>query len=207
MFQSPTAVGEDFMAASRVQTPAPLELAGVRRPRVGVVGKINATYDWTLIETLAEARPDVSFVFIGPEQEPDPANRERIHSAFARSNVHWLGEHPHVDLPSYLNACDVLLNPLRVTDHNDRRFPLRLCEYLTTDRPVLTTKIHEAKWFAPHVAPFADPVEALRVLDGALAGEINVDVAGRREWLKQNTWDVRADKVLAALQETGIAAH
>jgi UDP-galactopyranose mutase len=205
VFQSPTAVGAEFAEAAQQNTPTPLDLAGIPHPRVGVVGKINSTYDWGLIETLAEARPDVSFVFIGPTRELDPREETRIVRAFARPNVFDLGAKPHSALPGYLNACDVLLNPLSVTDHNDRRFPLRLSEYLTTDRPVLTTSIHEARWFGSHVVSFADPTEALAALDAALRGEIAVDVEGRRRWLEQNTWEARASNVLAALESVGLA--
>jgi len=167
---------------------------------VAVVGMINGTYDWALIERLAEARPEVSFVFIGPNREPEVALRARIDAVFARENVYWLGSKPRTDLPSYLNASDVLLNPLTINEHNDRRFPLRLCEYLATDRLILTTAIHEAKWFAPHVVPFGDATSALAALDAALGGEPAVDSVERRAWLEANTWDARASEVLSVLE-------
>lgn len=199
VFQSGTAVGADFVEAARLDVPIPPDLAVVPGPRVGIVGKINLTYDWDLLEALIEARPGVSFVFVGPNHELDPVGRDRIDRVFARPNVFWLGVKPHADLPAYLNGCEVLLNPLAVDDHNDRRFPLRLSEYLTTRRPVLTTAVHEARAFAPHVVPFDDSAEALIALDRAIADDSSVDLAGRREWLQRNTWDARAENVLRSI--------
>ena len=205
VFRSPTAVGADFIAAARGATSMPADLAAVPAPRVGIVGKMNSTYDWRLIESLADARPGISFVLIGPNREQDPSERRRIERAIARRNVFPLGLKSHDELPSYLNGMDVLLNPLEVRDHNDRRFPLRLCGYLTTDRPILTTTINEARSFAPHVVPVGDVDEAFAALDASLAGEVAVDVEGRRAWLRDNTWDVRATDVLAALRSVSAA--
>lgn len=203
----PNGVGAGFIERASGALPTPLDVAGIPGPRVAVVGVINATYDWDLVESLAAARPHVSFVFIGPIHEQDQADRARIDQAFNRANIHWLGPRPHDELPSYLNTSDVLLNPLAVDDHNNRRYPLRLCEYLTTDRPILSTSIHEAKWFAPHVVTFADGAAGLSALDAALAGEIPVDHAGRRQWLAESSWDARATQVIKALQAVAIPSR
>jgi glycosyltransferase involved in cell wall biosynthesis len=195
----PNGVSNDFAERAHVATPTPLDLASVPGPRVLVSGMINLTYDWRLIEALAEARRSVSFVFVGPIREEDQAGRARIEAVLARPNVHWLGGKPHEELPSYLNASEVLLNPLAQNDHNDRRYPLRLCEYLATRRPVLTTAIHEAHWFAPHVEVFHTIEQALESLDRALNAEIEIDVAGREQWLRRNSWDTRATELVDAL--------
>jgi glycosyltransferase involved in cell wall biosynthesis len=200
VFRSPTAVGKDFVEATRQTTVPPMDLASVPGPRVGVVGKINSTYDWNLIETVAAERPAVSFVFIGPLQEHDSLQRKRIQRVFGRPNVYALGMRPHAELPPYLNAMDVLLSPLDMSAHNDRRFPLRLCEYLTTDRPVITTAIHEASAFAPHVVVVRDASEMTTALDAALGGKLEVNVEGRQAWLQRNTWEARATNMLASLE-------
>lgn len=205
VFLSNTAVGADFVAAADAATTPPTDLEAVPRPRVGVVGKINSTQDWRLIESLSEARPQVSFVFVGPNTEEDVSQQRRIERVFARPSVLALGPRPHAALPAYLNAMDVLFNPLEVRDHNDRRFPLRLCEYLATDRPVLTTTIHEARSFAPHVVPVSDADEALAALDAALGGQVAIDVAGRRDWLERNSWAARAANVLSSLRAADAA--
>ncbi|MPZ99693.1 MAG: hypothetical protein GEU80_10225, partial [Dehalococcoidia bacterium] len=66
--QSPTAVPAAFVQACRQPGPLPDHLAAIAGPRAGCVGIINETYDWTLLEGLAEASPDVAFVFVGPQR-------------------------------------------------------------------------------------------------------------------------------------------
>lgn len=103
----------------------------------------------------------------------------------------------------------MLLNPLAVNDHNDRRFPLRLCEYMATERPVLSTAIHEASVFAGEVCVARDAEEARTLLGRMLAGEMVADRSTRDAWLATNTWEARAqqflDVVERALSPTGHA--
>lgn len=195
-----TAVPQRFVEACRAPGPAPSDLDAITGPRVGCVGVINDTYDWRLIDTLAGRRPAVSFVFLGPIVEQDREAARRIEAVMARPNVHWLGPRPHAELPRYLAAFDALLNPLRINDHSDRRFPLRLCEYLATDRPVLSTPIHELPWFPPEIVALDSIEDAPACLDTVLASATTVDTAARATWITENTWDARARTVIDTLE-------
>ena len=194
-----SAVPEQFVEACRAPLSRPADLDRIPGPRVGCVGVINHTYDWDLISSLATQRPAVSFVFIGPIVEHDQTARRRINAVLARANVHWLGPRAHQDLPAYLAGFDALLNPLLVNDHSDRRFPLRLCEYVATDRPVLSTAIHELPWFPSDIVAF-DRDRALERLDDVLRGQAAVDLGERATWLATNTWDARARTVIGSLE-------
>jgi glycosyltransferase involved in cell wall biosynthesis len=204
-----TAVSRRFVAACREAAAvpeagsaptAPAELAAIAGPRVGVVGMINRTYDWGLIEALAGARPGVSFVFVGPIQEEIGAERRHIERVLGLGNVHWLGGRAHAELPRYLGGCEVLFNPLRADAHADRRFPLRLCEYAATDRPVLSTAIHELPWFPADFVAIESREVAGERLDEALGLVGRIDVEGRGRWIEGNTWDARAEQVVEVLE-------
>lgn len=197
-----TAVSQEFVAACRVPGLPPSDLQALPGPRIGSVGIINRTYDWPLIEALADARPGVAFVFIGPIVEQDGEASRRIRAVFSRPNVHWLGPRPQVDLPAYVAAFDALLNPLTVDDHSDRRFPLRLCEYVATDRPVLSTAIHELPWFPADIVALDDPNAAPEQVDAVLRPVPPVDKIARRSWIAENTWDARARRLISALETT-----
>ncbi len=187
----PMAASRSFVEAmGRHSHPRPGDLPPGKV--VGCTGQINRSYDWALIAAVADALPDVSLVFIGPLIEPDPSERARIMHVLKKPNVHWLGKRPHEQLPAYLAHFDVCLNPLAVTAHNDRRSPLRLFDYLATDRPVLSTAIAEAFEHLPHLDIGRDEAECVSAIRAMLAGDRPVDLASRHRYMLANTWEARA---------------
>jgi hypothetical protein len=171
-------------------------LKSVPRPRVACVGQINSTaYDWALIEDMSITFPNAHFVFVGP-RAPEKRAAINIDAVFSRPNVHWIGSKPHSHLPAYLRQCDVLINPLLVNDHNDRRSLLRLYDYLTTDRPIVSTAIAEAFNHVPFVSIATDTDEFRRLLGEALDLRCAPDLERRWKYIAANTWSRRAAEFL-----------
>lgn len=199
---SPNAVSADFITAmdcAHIQRPA--DLAEIPRPVVGCTGQINETYDWAMLSELAALMPDVSFVFIGGITAEDWQVRQLIDSVLkGRPNIHWLGPKPHDDLPGYLRAFDVCLNPLAPGPHADRRSPLRLYDFLATGKPVVSTAIEEASCHEQMVWIAADAAEMERVIRQALSSERKVNREQRMEYIQRNTWQARAAQVLREIQ-------
>jgi glycosyltransferase involved in cell wall biosynthesis len=182
--------------SARSEEPADGEFREIPSPRVGCVGQVSdKAYDWDLIEYLGTNLPQAHFVFIGPLlQATDKTNR--ITTIFNRPNVHWLGEKPHATLPNYLRGFDVCINPLRVNEHNHRRSPLRLFDYLTTDRPIISTALEEAFNHVPHVNIARSNEEFCQMLSDALNLKTAPDLEGRRAYIAGNSWHSRAAELL-----------
>ena len=194
---SPNAASIEFIERlSKPVGPVPADLAALPRPIVGCIGQINRSYDWDLIAGLADALPDVSFVFVGPVFQEPVELAKRVDAALAKKNVRHLGPKPHDELPDYLQHFDVCFNPLAVNSHNDRRSPLRLFDYLATEKPILSTAIREAHEHVPFIEIGRDLDECVRVLRRMTAADYTVDLAARREYIRQNTWHARAQQLL-----------
>lgn len=175
------------------QRAVPPDIAGIPAPRVGCVGQISSrAYDWDLIRVLCEELPHVQFVFIGPIFEEGPQTA-RIRRLFNRPNIHWLGPKKHPDLPLYINQFDVCVNLLKVSDHNNRRCPLRLFDYLTTDRPVISTAIAEAYNHVPHLAVADSSHRFVEMLREALRSPNVGDLHARWDYIRAHTWSARAE--------------
>jgi hypothetical protein len=190
------------------EAAAKRDLESVPRPRVGCVGQINSgAYDWDLIEYLSTNFPNAQFVFIGPRFKERPsAEARRIEVVFALPNVHWIGPKPHSHLPGYLQCFDVCINPLGVSEHNNRRSPLRLFDYLTTDRPIVSTAIAEAFNHVPFVSIAKDKGEFRRLLCEALTLEAAPHLERRRNYIAANTWHARAAEFYAPVGGTASAS-
>lgn len=193
VYHLPMAVSSSFL---RQVEPMPSDLRPIPRPIVGCTGQINRSYDWNLIEALSRAAPQASFVFIGPIFDEPNEIRRRIDQVLGRPNVHWLGPRPHESLPAYLASFDVCLNPLAVSDHADRRSPLRLFDYMSTQSPIVSTAIREAFEHQKHVEIGRSTEECVRLVQEALAGRIEVDPGMRRAYLEGHTWERRAEYFL-----------
>ncbi len=193
----PNATSREFLTRMREES-SPLEiLAQIPRPMVGCVGQINRSYDWDLIEALATREPKVSWVFVGPVFHEEDAIMSQINRVFAMPNVFHLGKQPHGDLPGFLQAFDVCFNPLAVNHHNDRRSPLRLYDYLATDRPILSTAIREAYEHEPHVMIGQDVASCVEILHRVFSSNEVIDLTKRRAYIEKNTWECRAQEMLA----------
>ena len=204
---SPNAVSTSFVEALRhVNEKSPVEFEQIVGKMVGCIGQIYpSAYDWDLLEGLSTNFPEVTFVFIGGFTAEAGEHRVRVENFFARSNVRWLGRKPHIELPHYLNRFDVCLSPLAVTQHNQRRSLLRLYDYLATDKPVLSTALREAAEHHGHIQvsqTLSDAVSALRQMLNA--GVSASRLAEREQYIRQNTWEVRAEalwRVLSPLSQ------
>jgi Glycosyl transferases group 1/Glycosyltransferase Family 4 len=197
VFVQPNGVSEQFLAAFDGPLLPPDDLPTGGPPVIGCVGQISKAYDWELLDELVRLCPELSFVFVGPLFGESPAER-----LFAAANVRWLGPKPHAALPRYIARFDVCLNPLRVEPCNDRRSLLRLYDYLASDRPVVSTAVAPALGHGPQVAIGRDAGEIADLLRRPPA----VDRIARRAYVRQHTWERRAETFLTNLR-TVLAAR
>jgi Glycosyl transferases group 1 len=200
----PNAVADSFLSLPKL--PRPEELPPEQRI-VGCIGQINYTYDLEYMQRLAALTPEVTYCFVGDVVEYDGAQRRKLLSWLRRTeNVLWLGPRPHHQLPAFIQNFDICLNCLKVDDNNNRRSPLRLYDYLASDRPVVTTAVREAYEHVPHVLLAESPEDAARVIRESLDGKLRMDLPRRRAYIRQNTWSVRARQFLGHLRQWGLKA-
>ena len=198
----PNAVSETFLAAAASGLPRPADIPAAPPGGllVGCTGQMNNSYDWDLIESLAKARPEDLFVFVGEIQEAQPAALNRMDRVLQLPNVRAIGPRPHQTLPAYLQSFDVCLNPLKITPFNDRRSPLRLYDYLTTGKPIISTAVSEAYCHSPHITIVDGAPAAAAALAAIQRGQHAVAVNERRAYIQSNTWPVRASQLVSILQ-------
>jgi glycosyltransferase involved in cell wall biosynthesis len=201
VFVQPNGVSDAFLAAFDGPPSPPADLPTSGPPVIGCVGQISRAYDWDLLKELVRFCPEMQFVFVGPRFDEGPDERSRIDHVFAAPNVRWLGPKPHTDLPRYIRRFDVCLNPLRVEPCNDRRSLLRLYDYLASDRPIVSTAIASALNHRPHVEVGRDIGELASLLRRLTAADGSaVDIVARRAYIRQHTWERRAELFLANLR-------
>lgn len=181
--------------ADAASVDVPVELLTLNRPILGCVGNISTSYDWDLLMAVARDLPRATLVMIGGIIDSEDSTRRRMAELQHYPNVVWLGPKPHRELPRYIAGFDVCLNPLRVTDHNIRRSPLRIYDYLALGRPVVSTMIPDAIRHADWVEPIEAPERAADAILKVLADSPSRRAGALEEYMRQNTWAARGEAI------------
>jgi glycosyltransferase involved in cell wall biosynthesis len=170
--------------------PEPADIAPIPHPRIGYAGVIKKQLDIALLVRLARARPQYSFVSVGPVL--NIGGKEKEFAEFRQlPNVHLLGN-KHVDLlPSYVRQFDVCLMCYVVNDYTRYIYPLKLNEYLATGRPVVSSPIETVLSFDDVVTLAGTDGEWLAAIDRGLTESARTpDVAdARRAVARGNDWN------------------
>ena len=159
--------GVDFHLFSKPHAE-PEDIANIPHPRVGYAGVIKRQLDLGLLVRLARARPQWSFVLVGPVM--NVAGKEQLIAMLKQMpNVHFLGGKPAPALPSYVQHFDVCLMCYDVDDYTRYIYPLKLHEYLASGRPAVSSRIAAVLPFEHVVALASDDSEWLAAIERGLA--------------------------------------
>jgi glycosyltransferase involved in cell wall biosynthesis len=166
------------------------ELSNVKRPIIGFIGgMVNAKMNWKWIKKASEARPNWSFVFIGPcLEKPD-------YSVTEQKNVIFLGSKNLEDLPRYVKAFDVCIVPYRGKEFLKNCFPTKVFEYLAAGRPVVSSHIPALEEYQHLVKLSATAEDFISNLEFALQDGLEEKyIQARIAVAKGKTWDSRVEK-------------
>ncbi|MCL4836353.1 MAG: glycosyltransferase, partial [Thermoanaerobaculia bacterium] len=167
------------------EDPLP-EAAG---PVAGYFGAIAGWFDVALLAEVATARPHVTFALLGEVFDAD------VGPLAALPNVLLLGHQPYDRLPAFLRRFDACLVPFEVSPATDGMDVVKVYEYLSLGKPVVTTPIREIVHLAPLVRLAADAASFGQALDAALAEDDPAAVAARIRLARANTWARRVDEL------------
>lgn len=170
--------------------------SGLKRPVIGYVGAlVHYRLDIPLLESLAESRPDRTWVFVGPEDDQFKASR--LHQL---SNVIFTGRKEEAELASFVAGFDVCINPQLVNEVTIGNYPRKVDEYLIMGKPVVATYTDFMQSFLPWVYLGKGAAEYESAIDKALAEAVNPEnIAGRRAFAASHTWEASVSKIYKAL--------
>lgn len=200
---------EGLIANLDLQCPTATAIRALPGPRVGYVGSINTKVDFELVHALASARPDASFVFVGPVRNAilhrNPADRSAFERLRALPNVHIFRQVPRHELAPVLAAMDMNCIFFRLDRHDwvEAVYPLKLNEYLAVGKPVLSTPLRIVReQFTGVVAVCDGQAEWLAAIDAAHAESgTAAAVAARRAIAAANDWNVRVTQFAALIDD------
>ncbi len=162
----PSSVDVSHFHAARNIGNEPADQSAIAGPRLGYYGVIDERLDLNLIAEVAKARPELSFVFLGPVAKLLPEDLPRA------ANIHYLGQKAYDELPAYLAGWDAALMPFALNEATKFISPTKTPEYLAAGRPVVSTPITDVVRHYGDVAGVylaSDPEMFAAACDDALA--------------------------------------
>jgi glycosyltransferase involved in cell wall biosynthesis len=153
---------------------------------VGFVGALYEWIDWELIAEVARALPECDFVFVGPHD-----GRRAVKRLGRLTNVVLLGARPYDRVPAYVQAFDVCWVPFDQSRTSRAANPIKIYEYLSLGKAVVSTPVADTESFAGHVRVGGSPTAVTEHLRAALA-EGAENAAARVAFARANSWDARA---------------
>lgn len=173
------------------QYTEPEDLSAIPHPRIGYVGFLTGErLDISLLEQLAEAKPEWQIVLIGPEEIM--FQESGLHGM---KNVHFLGSKKPQQLPVYIYHLDVCMNPQLINELTIGNYPRKIDEYLVMGKPTVATATPAMQMFLPHVHLAVGVQEYIKVIELALLPQ---ETSARNEAIacaRSHTWKACTDKI------------
>jgi len=167
------------------QYDLPVDMEDMAYPIIGYTGTLDSDrLDEKIIAGIAETLTKVNIVLVGPELK-------NFENTVLRNfdNVHFLGRKPLHELPSYINAFDVCINPQVKNEITKGNYPLKIDEYLAMGKPVVATRTEAMRMFEPYTYLSDSPLEFISLVKKALAENKGELPAARKAFARTHTWE------------------
>lgn len=167
-----------------------------KKPIIGYFGSISDWFDTTLIEYLANNRPEFTFVMIGYTFGADIRKLQKF------PNIHFLGERPYSELPKYLHDFDVCLIPFKKIPLIEATHPVKIYEYFSAGKPVVATNMVELNSMSDMCYLAQGKEDFLEKLDLAVNEKDETIIKKRIKFASENTWENRFETLYNELKKT-----
>lgn len=174
----------------------PPDLASIKSPLIGYVGNLTSQrLDIPLLEEIATRRPEWNIVLVGPEDSQFRSSK--LHEL---KNVFFPGKKRPEELPAYVKAFDVCINPQAINQLTIGNYPRKIDEYLAMGKPTVATNTKAMEIFSKETYLATTPAEYIEQIAKALA-ENNAALRHQRVvTARSHTWENSVKEIYSALK-------
>jgi GT2 family glycosyltransferase/glycosyltransferase involved in cell wall biosynthesis/uncharacterized protein YeeX (DUF496 family) len=163
-------------------------------PVAGYVGAIAEWFDIDLVVYAASSLPDWRFILVGSTVGCDISKAKNF------PNIEFIGEVKYEKVPYYVQGFDVCLIPFRIIELTKATNPVKVYEYLSAGKPVVTTALLEMKLIEDEVFIAHNPqdfVVKLKEAKKVSSDETRID--SRKKWASCHDWSSRGKELENAM--------
>jgi len=173
----------------------PADIRNIPSPVIGYVGALQSIrLDMNMLMHIALQKPGWNIILVGPEDEQFKVSK--LHEI---KNVHFLGAKQPSELPAYINAFDVCLNPQLVNEVTIGNYPRKIDEYLAMGKPVVATKTEAMSIFKDHTYLGETKEDYIQLIQKALKENTAQLQQQRKDFASQHTWQNSVIEIYKAI--------
>ena len=178
---------------SPLKKPKEIESVGEGSRMILYMGNICHRLDYALLTKIAERFSNDVLVMVGPLSK-DVYKKVGLDR---RKNVLFTGSKKLEELPAFLRHCSCCIIPFALTPLTRSIYPLKINEYLSAGKPVVTTNFSDdIITFAEVAMVSASHEEFLGNLERALSDDSRERALTRIAFAAANNWTARASELL-----------
>ena len=150
-----------------------------------------------MVEAVAKRFPECTILLIGS----DTVNAKK--KLGKQSNIKFTGEVPYDRLPYYLHGFDVCMLPFKVIPLTLATNPVKVYEYLSAGKSIVTVDLPEMKQFEGIVQTAEDTEKFLAALADCLNNPISLEMINKKQnFAKDQTWFHRVNTLIEHVDKT-----
>ena len=177
----------------------PKDISNISKPLLGYVGALQSIrLDINLLIDVAKKNPKWNIVLVGPEDEEFKTSK--LHDF---SNVHFTGSKQPEQLPAYINAFDVCLNPQLINEVTIGNYPRKIDEYLAMGKPVVATKTDAMSIFENYVYLGESSEDYIYLIEKAMNKNSEQLQEQRKLFASTHSWENSVKEIYKALAIAG----
>jgi glycosyltransferase involved in cell wall biosynthesis len=147
------------------------------------VGTIAKWMDWDLVLKSIELNNNILYHFVGPRETIIPEHK----------NILFYGPKPHKEIKSIMAEADILLMPFQVTDLIRSVNPVKLYEYIYSNKASISVRYDETELFEQYVYLYSNIEEYMLLIEKLKSSQFppKSSIALAEKFCQDNTWTVR----------------
>jgi GT2 family glycosyltransferase/glycosyltransferase involved in cell wall biosynthesis len=158
---------------------------------IGYYGAIAEWFDQELVEAIAHRFPDCCVLLVGADTVNSKSKLGHL------ANVKFIGEVSYGELPYYLHGFAVCLLPFKVIPLTLATNPVKVYEYLSAGKVVVSVDLPEMRQFSDLVSVADSPEGFLSAVADILSRPFDQeDINKRQAFAKEQTWTHRAEALV-----------
>jgi glycosyltransferase involved in cell wall biosynthesis len=175
----------------------PEDITQIPKPIIGYIGTlVTLRLDIEIIRHIATQKPEWNIVLVGPEDEGFSSSG--IHKI---KNIHFLGSKKETELPSYLSAFTVAMNPQLVNEVTIGNYPRKIDEYLAMGKPTVATETQAMQYFREYVSLAKGKEGWTEAIENELQNNSTSKEAARIRFAMNHTWENNINEIYHCIEE------
>lgn len=188
---------DDFITDSEELDLRLLEIKEKYDKVICYYGSLAVWFDYELVAKCAKKYPNYAFVLIGIEYDASLKDSKVLNN----KNVIYLGKINYNELINFTKDVDLLTIPFLINEVTESTSPVKLFEYMATQKPILTTDMKECRKYKS-VLIGKNHEDYIKKVKEAI--ELNEDTKYKELEMKEaldNTWDSKSEIIINLLNK------